>query len=89
MNKSNILCKWNLHLLRNDMSAIVYVVMIRLNKCITIDIQKFINDIKCICSIVNTDPDCYQLVFVNGVIHTTTTMKYNETSTTTDESDHR
>lgn len=50
-------------------------------------IQKFINDIKCICSIVvYTDPDCYQLVFVSGVIYSTTTLKYNLTSTTTDES---
>lgn len=31
-------------------------------------------------------PDCYQLVFVSGVIYSTTTLKYNLTSTTTDES---
>nr|XP_034317319.1 uncharacterized protein LOC105328143 [Crassostrea gigas] len=34
-------------------------------------------------------PDCYQLVFVSGVIYSTTTLKYNITSTTTDESDYR
>lgn len=34
-------------------------------------------------------PDCYQLVFASGVIYSTTTMKYNVTATTTDESNFR
>lgn len=31
-------------------------------------------------------PDCYQLVSMSGILYSTTTMKYAETSTTTDES---
>lgn len=34
-------------------------------------------------------PDCYQLVFASGVIYSTSTMKYNVTATTTDESNFR
>lgn len=48
-----------------------------------IDIHQIINEILCISIIiVNTDPDCYQLVSLSGIIYSTTTMKYNKTSTT-------
>lgn len=45
-------------------------------------------NITCIfCTInVDTDPDCYQLISVSGIFYSTTTMKYDVTSTTTDES---
>lgn len=44
------------------------------------------NDISCISiNFVHTDPDCYQLVSMSGIIYSTTTIKYHKTSTT-DES---
>lgn len=44
-------------------------------------------DITCICTIVvNTDPDCYQLVSMGVKSYSTTTTIYDITSTTTDES---
>lgn len=47
---------------------------------------QIMNDISCISIIiVNTDPDCYKLVSLIGIIYSTTTMKYHKTSTT-DES---
>lgn len=65
------------------MNASVYVFKIKYNKCIKIDIYPIMNDISCISIIiVNTDPDCYQLVSLSGIIYSTTTMKYNKTSTT-------
>lgn len=71
------------------MNASVYVFNIEYNKCIKIDIHQIMNDISCISIIiVNTDPDCYQLVSLSGIINSTTTMKYHKTSTT-DESHSR
>lgn len=70
------------------MNASVYVFKIKYNKCIKIDIHQIMNDISCISIIiVNTDPDCYQLVSLSGIIFSTTTMKYK--TSTTDESHSR
>lgn len=71
------------------LNASVYVFNIKCNKCIKIDIPQIMNDISCISIIiVNTDPDCYKLVSLSGIINSTTTMKYHKTSTT-DESHSR
>lgn len=71
------------------LNASVYVLNIKCNKCIKIDIPQIMNDISCISIIiVNTDRDCYKLVSLSGIINSTTTMKYHKTSTT-DESHSR